>query len=531
MTRHARVISHESVLAAQVKRRSIDVVQRTTTSVRFGALHSIEIKVPAAIADRWELLDKEIADKEELGRDADGARRFRLSFDRPVLDKVALRIRYRVPIVPGLEATTAREVSIPWVSVDGASAPAPTIELTLSPEIVVSGTSPRWVRSLHEPRSELAAEGATVEFVCEAATGPAPPFTLQLQALELLPLPPLLVPRLLVKSVLGGDDTVTSSAYLWVESHGLDMSFSLPAGARWLGAKVDGRVAAQVEFDPPRKGYRLVFPGDVGAKPVLVELEYQAEARGQAATWQSPRLLGGGVVLQSLWEVRLPWNLALLGVPAGWVDENEWYWDGRVWKRRAWKDSASVHDWLSSSSASPAAFADLDATQMDVSDRYLFSRSGEPGAMQPWIVPHAWLVAIFSGSVLLVGFFVIFGKLRVRTLWLALAALGLLGSALVQPSVAFLAIQSALLGVVLTLLGLVMERLIERSRRAPARDGSALVARGPAADSSLDRAAGVGSDDPTAIRVRVPSTLDFVPAAAASAAPLEEPSRGSAVER
>ena len=31
--------------------------------------------------------------------------------------------------------------------------------------------------------------------------------------------------------------------------------------------------------------------------------------------WPAPRLLDGGVVLQTLWEVRLPLSRALLGVP------------------------------------------------------------------------------------------------------------------------------------------------------------------------------------------------------------------------
>ena len=36
--------------------------------------------MPAGIADRWELLDKDVVDREELGQEPDGARRFRISF-------------------------------------------------------------------------------------------------------------------------------------------------------------------------------------------------------------------------------------------------------------------------------------------------------------------------------------------------------------------------------------------------------------------------------------------------------------------
>ena len=47
------------------------------------------------------------------------------------------------------------------------------------------------------------------------------------------------------------------------------------------------------------------FPHDVGTRPVLVELEYQLSDQPGRSTWPAPRLLDGGVVLQTLWEVRL----------------------------------------------------------------------------------------------------------------------------------------------------------------------------------------------------------------------------------
>ena len=58
-------------------------------------------------------------EREELGREPDGARRYRLSFDRPVLDKATLRFRYRLPLVPGLDATSAREVVDPVDFIQG----------------------------------------------------------------------------------------------------------------------------------------------------------------------------------------------------------------------------------------------------------------------------------------------------------------------------------------------------------------------------------------------------------------------------
>jgi hypothetical protein len=106
----------------------------------------------------------------------------------------------------------------------------------------------------------------------------------------------------------------------------------------------------------------------------------------------------------------------------------------------------------------------------------------------------------------------------------------MLAAVLVEPSVTLLAIQSASIGAVLTLLGLLIERLLERSipRRMLAHPGNVMIS--PAgANSSLSRSPAVGSDDSTAIRVRVPSTFEYAPAPIAGE-PAGEESRSSAME-
>jgi hypothetical protein len=189
-----------------------------------------------------------------------------------------------------------------------------------------------------------------------------------------------------------------------------------------------------------------------------------------------------------------------------------------------------LNDWLRGADVSALAVNDFDGAILDDSDRYVFSRSGPPVALSVWIVPRSWLVGVCSGATLLVGFLAIFTKIRFRTIWLGIAGLGLLAGVLVQPSVTFLAIQSALIGGVLTLLGLMIEQLLERSRpqRMLARRGSVMTS--PAgAGSSLSRSPAIGSDDSTAIRVRVPSTLDYAPAPIAAERVAEE-SRSSTME-
>ena len=204
IARHARTIAQDTVLSAQVSRRWVDLLGRATLAVRHGVVSTLEIRVPASIADRWELLEKELVDREEVGRDPDGARRYRLSFARPVADKATLHFRYRLPLVPGLDAKSVREISIPELSLKDV-APGPTkVELSLAPEIVLKETDKAWVRSSDDIRAEPAVEGAVISFEEGDPSSRKLPFTFKALALEPVPLPSFVVPRLLLKTVSGG---------------------------------------------------------------------------------------------------------------------------------------------------------------------------------------------------------------------------------------------------------------------------------------------------------------------------------------
>ena len=128
-----------------------------------------------------------------------------------------------------------------------------------------------------------------------------------------------------------------------------------------------------------------------------------------------------------------------------------------MWKRRPWKNLAEINEWVLGAGSFRHGRRRNRRLNLDDSDRYLFSRSGPPVALAVWIVPRSWLVAICSGATLFVGFLVIFSRLRFRTTWLAIAGFGLLAAVLVQPSVMFLFLESAVIGAVLTLLGLLIE--------------------------------------------------------------------------
>jgi hypothetical protein len=529
--RQDRRIRHETSITAKVSTRSVDVFERVALSVRHGTVSSLEIQVPASVADRWELVDRQEIERAELGQEPDGSRRFRLSFARPVVDQATMRFRYRLPLVPVLESGSAREVSIPRITVKGGESEAATAVLELTPDVVVLEFAPGWARPSDEIRSEPPIEGPAIQLIERDARRQTSSLSFKARALDKVAMPALVVPRLLIRTLRDSDGKGRTTVRYWVESHGADFPFTLPSGVEWVEARIDGRIVDRVDFDQSNSHYRLRFPRDAVARPALVELDLQDAPVNATRGWRLPVLAEGGVVLQAVWEVRLPWSMALVGIPPGWSDENRWGWTGLSWKRIPRKQAAAQNEWLLGATASASAIDDFVGSGADDSDRYLFSRRGQPTELRAWVVPGSVLVGIGSGFTLVIGFLAIFLRIRFRTVWLVIAVVAVLAAVLVEPTVTILLLQAAALGALLTLLGLLIERSIEQSSFSwlTARRGAAPAVR-LATDSSLNRSASVGSDDSTAIRVRVPSTLDHAPAAGVALEARQEP-QSSTVRR
>jgi hypothetical protein len=114
----------------------------------------------------------------------------------------------------------------------------------------------------------------------------------------------------------------------------------------------------------------------------------------------------------------------------------------------------------------------------------------------------------------------------------AVLALGLAAATVVGPVVTLVVIQSSMIGVVFTLVAAMVQRLVERPRRAASAvfSESGGLATSATPGSSLSRADVVGSDDSTAIRVRAVSTVDHV-AESNPSTPSGSVARGSISDR
>ncbi|HMB06302.1 MAG TPA: hypothetical protein VKP69_21535 [Isosphaeraceae bacterium] len=527
VTAHPRTITSETTLLAALDRQGVEVEQEIESTVHFGTMRHLDIEVPAAIRGAWELEGGPVARRDDLGVTAQGDRRWRLTLAGEVADRVKLRFRHRLASAPRLRPEGPTEIAIPWLRpVEGTTAPV-RATIAADPTIGLDVAGSGWVRSGDESALSPEESDPPARLVLAATAREPAPLRVVATAHALTPLPPLVASRLWLRTVQGPEGDLRASASYWVETHEGSLSIALPRGAEWVRARVAGEAVAQVEPLPKGAGSRIAFPARLANGPVAVALEYTVPPRAVSAAWVPPRLLDGGLVQQTLWEVRIPWNCALVGVPPGWADENDWYWDHYVWKRRPWRSAAALAAWAS---GSPARKADDDPEDDPRGDyhSYLFGRPGPPSELRPWIASRAWLVGTCSGSVLaLGGLLILFWHPPARLAWAAALALVLAGATAVRPSVTLLAIQSAMVGVAFTLLTALMHRLVHRRRRPAAFGEPSGLATPSGPDSSLSRGLGVGSDDSTAIRVRPSTTVGRVttPPAAPPEAATGWPSR------
>jgi len=512
LTRHALSITHDTRISAQLTRHLIDVRQETDLRVRHGSISSLTVKVPFSRSLVWQVQGKETIKREELDQKAGDSRRYRLVFDPPILESSLLTFRFQVPLKVAVANGDPVETTIPWIGVEEGTSTSTTVELAAAPGIKTAVDDTAWTASALDDEDQGAGNRPR-HYRLVKPVAAVSGFKFSASLMDQVSLPPVVVPRALLRTVLGVDNESRTHAWYWIESHPSSVSFSLPDRAQWIRARIDGRAADQVEHDPSGGFYRLNMPPEAQSKPVLIELEYQLSGSWADQGCAAPELSAEAVVLQTLWEVQIPWSQALIGVPRGWADENEWHWDFYVWKRRPWKPFSKLVGWVAGAATQAASLDDLLGEEPDSSHSYLFGRSGKPVAMSLWVANRAAIIAICSGSVLLLGFLLMFSRARFRAIWIVAAGLCLLASALAHPSVLLLVAQSALSGVILTLLGCLIQRLIERARSSGA-PAIPMPAPGPVqagAGASQIGPDGVGSDDSTAIRARASSTMDYAP--------------------
>ena len=504
--RRAMEVRRETSLAARVSRRVVEVRQETKLRASHGAPASLTVLAPAGVAPGWEVSDGQRPVRmEELDEPSPGVRRSRLTFERPAAE-LALTFHYRLPTPLASEGPTP--LRIPWIAFESGTPGPCSISVASDPDVEVTVDDPAWARA-EDPGGLRGARAYRLDRddAAEALAASA-------RLVEPVEMPSVVASRAFVRSTLDADGGLRVRAWYAVESHPGSLAVALPPGASWLRLRVDGRAVDRADAAGEGTASRIDLPAESADRPVLLDLEYRAPAASARRPWSAPTLLDGAEVLQTYWLVQVPWTQVSPMPPRGWTDEGRWAWDGFAAARRPVASASRLAAWAAGPTAPPAALEDPPEGD-DASRGLLFSRSGPPTPMDPWLVSRAGAVLACSGLALLASLALAF--LPAWTPWiLGAAAVAGMPAAMFLPAGAWaFGLQSAAFGVGLGLLAPAARRWASREAAAPA---PAAGSRGPGGsslvipESSQRSTSGVGSDDSTAIRVRTTSTMDYLAA-------------------
>ncbi|MEO6807857.1 MAG: hypothetical protein ABI353_01950, partial [Isosphaeraceae bacterium] len=511
-------IRHQTLLSAQLDRRTLDVRQETTLQVRHGALNRVEVVVPRSIEGRWDLEGDEVSSRELLGVEADGDLRYRLVLSREATDAVPLRFRYRLFLEPGLAADQARRLEIPYIRPVEGEAQGIRVQVYANDAVQVSDESGHgWTATSERDGPTASGVGVSVgagglplrlTLLASPEAGKRPAVVLA-KALALAPLPTLVATRLWLRTYQTPEGGLIASATYRVETHGQSFDVALPAGADLAAAMVNNDPATVVERRAEPGGYRITFPASSAPGVAVVQLDYTMPAARAERGWGPPGLLEGGVVQQTFWEARVPWNRAIVGTPDGWTDENDWRWAAYVWKRRPNRDPQALAAWILPGPLASSLAADAPGDPRGDSSRYLFGRPGNPPLIQPTVASRAGLVAIYSGLVLGLGVVLLIYRPPGRLVRLTALGLILAVAVAVEPSVTLLAVQSSVVGVALVVLAAVTQRLVEGRRLGgPLRLEPSGLGGSGLPGSSRQILLGSDPEESTVIRPRPGTTVD-----------------------
>ena len=458
-------LHHESLLAVALDRTGASVVEEIDGRVDSGAIDHLDAQLSSQIPARWEVEGVDVVGHDLLAQPAGDSRTVRVRFNRLQTGVFRIRFRYRLGFAdPGVKdrATIVRVDPVQLLQGVSAAAHARiTTEVGLDTTVNAPGWSTSPAVGPGEFRFDLGLNPAWPD----RATPPLP-ITLALRSVPTARLPGSIASRVWIRTIQRADGDLETSAWYRYETRAGTLTVSLPPGSLWTRASIDGEaIGSEVEVVGTDQ-YRIHLASDTSAVQALVRIEYVVPAVKAGGPFLPPQLLDDAVVQETAWELQVIGNRVGVGVPSGWTDENEWYREGVVARRRPWKSPEALAAWV----AGPDGAAPLAAEVAPISTYgrhgYLFSRVGPPAPMAFRVESRLVLVALCSGPVLLLGLLILARRPPPRPCIAAglilVFGIGLFG----EFNVAVLILQSSSLGLILLGVAIGMQAILGRRRFA-----------------------------------------------------------------
>lgn len=509
----SRSFRHESTISASVDLKGVEVVEEIGGEVSFGVLSRLDLSLPADVPALWQVEGVEVTGRETIGLGTDGSRRVRLNFARDLDDAFRLRIRYRIPfpVTPSLDRAARIQLAAIRVMEGTSTGRKAVIKTVPSLETRAEGQGWSPISSFENPDSEDSEWNSGVSFILKGVGERSGPIELMIQPGPPSPLPGVLVSKLWLKTIQRNQGDWFASAKLRVESRDGMMTIALAPGSRLIRVKTEiaeleeGRVTSDGNDQ-----YRIHFADADHKGPNVLMVDYEVPA---ATGTVALEVVNGGIVQETMWEVQVPGNRAGLGTPTGWIDENEWYWEGLIWRRRPRRSPLELASWLAGAKVTSSLGETLESGERVGRQSYLFSRIGPPNASRFPTYSRLLLLLLFSGPVLAAGLLVLARRPSPRSVSITTLLLVFSLASLLESNVLLIMLQSSFLGMILWLSAVVIHWAIERMGHVRSPGGGVLVPT-MTVGSTLGHPPMVGSEDSTAIRLRpasqAASTADHV---------------------
>lgn len=225
------------------------------------------------------------------------------------------------------------------------------------------------------------------------------------------------------------------------------------------GETLDERVFTLPETGLPDKSHVLEATYDL-----------PHHAGGAGSTFELPELTGTGTAPHVYWQLVLPRNEYLVSGPARLANDFVWTWKGVGWSRQPLRDTSDLEVW--------SGAREHEGPLPPTVNAYLFSGFTSPGLVEIATVSRPTLVLGSSGLLLTAGLLSLYFPWLRRSAPLFVFGLAILAAAALNPDLALLAAQAAVVGAALVALAVVLERKLGRRRQVVLRGGSSsIVAR------------------------------------------------------
>ena len=493
----------ETDLSADVGRTGIAYRETVRLEVVGGRIDEFDLLVPAEVDRGWSIEGLEISGRHPVESYADGSSRHRIVLARKAASRVTFDLRFVSAFDHPLGGDTTRSGRFTWIRVLPESVGPIRLAWSERPGVSLTVDAPGW-------QERIAGVSTDLEFPLPRtlyrpdSSGELPTF--KATAEPILTLPDLVVSRCLLRTVRGSEELRTTAIFR-IDVHGPSAVVALPKGSRWIRARLDGEELREVERAESPDGYRCRLSPGPAKGPRSLAIDY-ASPISSARPWQPPTL-EGAITQSTYWEVVVAGNLAVLGTPSGWSDENRWRWMGYVWMRTPRRSDPELTEWAAGASQTPATSIEEARPGRTSQHAYLFRRADGLGALPVAIAPRSVMLMVCSGAVALVGIGLILIRPTARPYAAFAVALVSMVAAAWDPDLALQAIPCGILGLLLTAVAAALQWVVNRRRAGVSgRFAGAIASNSAMPSTSGPAAATVGSDDSTAIRARPTAAPD-----------------------